>query len=149
RQRRIHPRRIVALPCNQRIDRAPLQIAKARLSHRGRREMPGGPCDVGVPGGPRADGKGGMSTLAMVSKPATWLARYVPDLPTPFDLKGEIDLNAFRGLCERQIQAGATALVVCETAGEASTLSPAEQETIIRSAVDVARRRTRIIAGAG
>jgi 4-hydroxy-tetrahydrodipicolinate synthase len=39
--------------------------------------------------------------------------------------------------------------VVCETAGEASTLTPAEQETIICAAVQAARGRTRVIAGAG
>ena len=38
-----------------------------------------------------------------------------------------IDLEAFWQLCERQIEAGVTALVVCETTGEASTLSPDEQ----------------------
>jgi len=90
-----------------------------------------------------------MSTTAIATKPATWLAGYIPDLPTPFGPKGEVDLNAFRGLCERQIEAGVSALVVCETAGEASTVSPAEQEAIIRTAVDVARGRARIIAGAG
>ena len=71
----------------------------------------------------------------------TWLTGYIPDLPTPFDPGGKVDLNAFRGLCERQIQAGVPALVVCETAGEASTLSPTEQERLIRTAVDVARGR--------
>lgn len=38
--------------------------------------------------------------------------------------------------------------MVCETAGEAPTLSPAEQELVIRTAVDVARGRSRVIAGA-
>jgi 4-hydroxy-tetrahydrodipicolinate synthase len=51
-------------------------------------------------------------------------------------------------LCERQIAAGVPALVVCETAGEAPTLSSAEQELVIRTAVDVARGRARVIAGA-
>jgi 4-hydroxy-tetrahydrodipicolinate synthase len=52
-------------------------------------------------------------------------------------------------LCERQVAAGVSAIVVCETAGEASTLSPAEQELVIRVTVDVARGRVRVIAGAG
>jgi 4-hydroxy-tetrahydrodipicolinate synthase len=90
-----------------------------------------------------------MSATAIAARATSWLAGYIPDLPTPFDTCGKVDLNAFRGLCERQIEAGAPALVVCETAGEASTVSPAEQETIIRVAVDVARGRARIIAGAG
>src|SRR5450432_1473736 len=80
---------------------------------------------------------------------ASWLAGYIPDLPTPFDDRGAVDLEALARLCERQIAAGVPAIVVCETAGEASTLTPAEQETIIRAAVEVARRRTRVIAGAG
>jgi 4-hydroxy-tetrahydrodipicolinate synthase len=80
---------------------------------------------------------------------ASWLAGYIPDLPTPFGDSGVVDLESFARLCERQIAAGVPAIVVCETAGEASTLAPAEQETIIRTAVEVARRRTRVIAGAG
>ncbi len=41
------------------------------------------------------------------------------------------------------------AIVVGETAGEASTLTPAEHDTIIRAAVEIARGRVRVIAGAG
>jgi 4-hydroxy-tetrahydrodipicolinate synthase len=39
--------------------------------------------------------------------------------------------------------------VVCDVAGEASTLSSAEQEGLIRVAVEIARGRARVIAGAG
>jgi len=81
--------------------------------------------------------------------PATWLAGCIPDLPTPFDQPGAIDLAALAALCQRQIEAGVAAIVVCETAGEASTLTSAEQERIIRAAVAAARGRIRIIAGAG
>ena len=81
--------------------------------------------------------------------PASWLAGYIPDLPTPFDQEGAIDLAAFTRLFERQINAGAPAILVCETAGEASTLTPAEQDRIIRAAVEVAAGRVRVIAGAG
>jgi len=87
--------------------------------------------------------------MTVSATPEAWLSGYVPDLPTPFDTKGEVDLTAFRRLCERQIAAGASAILVCETAGEAPTLSPAEHEAIIRAAVDVARGRSRVIAGAG
>src|SRR5450631_3671534 len=81
--------------------------------------------------------------------PTTWLAGYIPDLPTPFDEAGAVDLKAFARLCERQIAAGVSAVVVCETAGEASTLTPAEQDSVIRAAVRIARGRIRVIAGAG
>jgi 4-hydroxy-tetrahydrodipicolinate synthase len=84
----------------------------------------------------------------MFIPPSAWFTGFIPDLPTPFDAADAIDLKAFAALCERQVAAGVPALVVCETAGEASTLSPAEQELVIRTAVDVARGRARIIAGA-
>src|SRR6187402_3084917 len=84
----------------------------------------------------------------MFTPPSAWFTGFIPDMPTPFDAADTIDLKAFAALCERQVVAGVPALVVCETAGEAPTLSPAEQELVIRTAVDVARGRVRIIAGA-
>ena len=87
--------------------------------------------------------------MTSLANPATWLAGYIPDLPTPFDESGAIDLTAFERLCERQIKAGVSAIVVGETTGEASTLTPAEHETIVRAAVEIARGRVRVIAGAG
>jgi 4-hydroxy-tetrahydrodipicolinate synthase len=87
--------------------------------------------------------------MASVSTPATWLAGYIPDIPTPFDQHGAVDLAAIAELCERQINAGVSAIVVSETCGEASTLTPVEQQSIIRTAVDMARGRVRVIAGAG
>jgi len=82
------------------------------------------------------------------ANPAAWLTGFIPDLPTPFDEAGGVDLKAFERLCERQIAAGVPALLACDIAGEASTLSPAEQERIVRTAVAVARGRVRVIAGA-
>lgn len=81
--------------------------------------------------------------------PAKWLAGYIPDLPTPFDADGAVDLTALGRLCERQIEAGASAIVVCDLAGEAATLTPAERDAIIRTAVDASRKRVHVIAGAG
>jgi 4-hydroxy-tetrahydrodipicolinate synthase len=87
--------------------------------------------------------------MTSLANSATWLAGYIPDLPTPFDQAGAIDLVAFATLCERQIQAGVSAIVAAETTGEASTLTPAEHDTIVRTAVEIARGRARVIAGAG
>ena len=87
--------------------------------------------------------------MTAVANPALWLAGYIADLPTPFDEDGALDLAALTRLCERQIEAGASAIVVGETAGEASTLTPAEHDRIIRTAVEAARGRIRVIAGAG
>jgi 4-hydroxy-tetrahydrodipicolinate synthase len=87
--------------------------------------------------------------MTLLAKPVSWLAGYIPDLPTPFDADDRIDLTAFAKLCERQIEAGAPAIVVCETAGEVSTLTPAEQDSLVRAAVEIAGGRVRVIAGAG
>src|ERR1700754_3250121 len=87
--------------------------------------------------------------MAVVANPAIWLSGYIPDLPTPFYASGAIDLTAFERLCERQIKAGVSAIVAGETTGESSTLTPVEHETIVRTAVGVARGRVRVIAGAG
>jgi 4-hydroxy-tetrahydrodipicolinate synthase len=87
--------------------------------------------------------------MAFVESPAMWLAGYIADLPTPFDENDEIDLVAFAKLCERQIKAGVTAIVVGETAGEATSLTLTEHDAIVRAAVRIARGRIRIIAGAG
>ena len=78
-----------------------------------------------------------------------WLTGYIPDIPTPFDATGAIDLEAFAGLCERQMQAGVSAIIVAETAGEFSTLTPAESDALVRTAAGTARGRVRVIAGAG
>src|ERR1700733_8152279 len=87
--------------------------------------------------------------MTRLANPATWLTGYIPDLPTPFDDNGGVDLTALAKLCERQVQAGVAAIAVGETAGEAATLTPAEHDSIVRAAVETARSRVRIIAGAG
>jgi 4-hydroxy-tetrahydrodipicolinate synthase len=77
------------------------------------------------------------------------LSGYAPALPTPFDDNGDVDGEAFERLCDLQITCGATALVVCGTTGEASTLTSGEQGDLIRIAVAVSRGRVPVIAGAG
>jgi 4-hydroxy-tetrahydrodipicolinate synthase len=69
-------------------------------------------------------------------------------LPTPFK-DGLIDEPAFVRLCQRQIARGTTALVVCGSTGEAASLSPDEQATLIRLAVATAGSRVPVIAGCG
>lgn len=78
-----------------------------------------------------------------------WLAGYIPDIPTPFDETGAVDLKAFAGLCERQMRAGVPAIVVGETSGEFTTLTWAEREAVVRAAVEAVGGRVRVIAGAG
>jgi 4-hydroxy-tetrahydrodipicolinate synthase len=87
--------------------------------------------------------------MAVATSSAVWLAGYISDLPTPFDEGGEIDWAAFAKICERQIEVGAAAIVVAETAGEASSLTTTEHDAIVRAAVRIAQGRIRVIAGAG
>jgi 4-hydroxy-tetrahydrodipicolinate synthase len=77
------------------------------------------------------------------------LSGFAPAVPTPFDENGALDVAALERFCDRQIQDGATALVVCGTTGEAPTLSRAEHPQIVRIAADVAHGRVPVIAGAG
>ena len=60
-----------------------------------------------------------------------------------------INYRNFQLLCERQIDAGVSALVVCGTTGEASTLSDDEQYRLIRLAAEVSAGRVPVVAGAG
>jgi len=86
--------------------------------------------------------------MVTIGRHVSKLSGYAPALPTPFSDDGNIDCAAFEHLCDRQIRAGATALVVCGTTGEAPTLGPAEHVTLIQIAVGVARGRVPVIAGA-
>jgi 4-hydroxy-tetrahydrodipicolinate synthase len=109
--------------------------------------MPLRPCAFCLSAGFLSDGASGVTSTASA---AAWLTGYISDLPTPFDEAGRVDPRAFERLCEHQIAAGVSAVVVCETAGEASTLSAAERDSIIRAAVEIAQGRARVIAaGAG
>jgi 4-hydroxy-tetrahydrodipicolinate synthase len=87
--------------------------------------------------------------MPAIGRHVSRLSGYAPAVPTPFDVEGEVDRSAFEQFCHLQVEAGATALVVCGTTGEAPTLSPAEHTTLIQIAVGVARGRVPVIAGAG
>ncbi|WP_445489381.1 4-hydroxy-tetrahydrodipicolinate synthase [Rhodopseudomonas sp. RCAM05734] len=90
-----------------------------------------------------------VKTMTGANDRTAWLTGWIPDLPTPFDDRDRIDVAAFAQLCERQIAAGCSALVVGETAGEMATLTPDEHDALVRAAVRTARKRVRVIAGAG
>ncbi|MFC0241596.1 4-hydroxy-tetrahydrodipicolinate synthase [Rhodopseudomonas telluris] len=85
----------------------------------------------------------------MNSIETSWLTGVIADLPSPFDANDAIDIGVFENLCAQQIAAGATALLLGETAGEMATLTMAEHDTLVRTAVKVSRGRVKIIAGAG
>jgi 4-hydroxy-tetrahydrodipicolinate synthase len=87
--------------------------------------------------------------MITIGRHVSKLSGYAPALPTPFGDDGNVDVAAFEQFCDRQVIAGATALVVCGTTGEAPTLRAAEHATLIQIAVAAARGRVPVIAGAG
>ena len=70
-------------------------------------------------------------------------------LVTPFKGNGDIDEAAYRRLARRQVDAGVHILVPCGTTGEVPTLSDAEKIRLVTIAVEEARGRALVLAGAG
>jgi 4-hydroxy-tetrahydrodipicolinate synthase len=62
---------------------------------------------------------------------------------------GEPDLASLRELVEWQIREGTDGIVPCGTTGEGATLTLTERASVIRTCVETARGRVKIIAGAG
>lgn len=87
--------------------------------------------------------------MLTTSLPVSRLAGYAPSVPTPFHKNGDIDHAALARLCTCLIRLNAHALVVCDTTGEAATLTRAEHIDVIRIAHSVARGRIPVIAGIG
>ena len=69
-------------------------------------------------------------------------------LVTPFR-NGKVDDKAFAELIERQIEAGIEGIVPVGTTGESPTLNMAEHARVIELAVQIARKRTQVVAGTG
>lgn len=73
----------------------------------------------------------------------------MPAIPTPFTANDRIDIAAFERFCDLQIQANASALVVCGAVGEAPALDSGERRDLISAACRIASGRVPVIAGAG
>ena len=69
-------------------------------------------------------------------------------LVTPFR-NGKVDDKAFAELIERQVAAGIEGIVPVGTTGESPTLNMAEHARVIELAVQIARKRTKVVAGTG
>jgi 4-hydroxy-tetrahydrodipicolinate synthase len=67
---------------------------------------------------------------------------------TPFR-KGRLDERAFGDLIEWQIAQGTNGIVPCGTTGESATLTHDEHHRVVKLAIEVAKRRVPVIAGAG
>jgi len=70
-------------------------------------------------------------------------------LVTPFKSNGDVDEAAFRRLARRQVDAGVHILVPCGTTGEVPTLTGPEKLRLVTIAVEEAKGKARVLAGAG
>jgi len=68
---------------------------------------------------------------------------------TPFDEKGEVNETALRAHIEFLIGKGVAGVVPCGTTGESATLSWTEHNRVVDVALETARGKIQVIAGAG
>jgi len=77
------------------------------------------------------------------------LSGSITALATPFNVAGEIDLEAWQRLLASQLEGGTQALVVAGSTGEAAALYDAEYDMLLRSAVEFVAGRVPVLAGTG
>ena len=68
---------------------------------------------------------------------------------TPFNRDGAVDYGKFTELVEMQIAGGVSGILPVGTSGESPTLNMDEHSKVIRTAVEVAAGRCKIMAGSG
>src|SRR5688572_20883006 len=78
-----------------------------------------------------------------------WLRGCATALVTPFTADGSVDEKRLRELIEYQIAGNVRMLVPCGTTGESVTMTEEENKLVIRTTVEVARGRAKVIAGTG
>jgi 4-hydroxy-tetrahydrodipicolinate synthase len=77
------------------------------------------------------------------------LSGSITALATPFNVAGEIDLDAWQHLLALQLDGGTQAVVVAGSTGEAAALLDVEYDTLLRSAVEFVAGRIPVLAGTG
>jgi len=70
-------------------------------------------------------------------------------LVTPFHTDGSVDYDKLRELVELQIAGGIDGIVPVGTTGESPTLTMEEHGKVIRTVIEAAAKRVKIIAGSG
>ncbi|MCA1815898.1 MAG: 4-hydroxy-tetrahydrodipicolinate synthase [Acidobacteria bacterium] len=78
-----------------------------------------------------------------------WMRGCMTALVTPFQRDGSVDEERFRPFLDFQIEGGIKTLVPCGTTGESATMTEEEDRRVISIAVEAARGRARVVAGAG
>jgi 4-hydroxy-tetrahydrodipicolinate synthase len=70
-------------------------------------------------------------------------------LITPFDEENKVNYEKLKELIEFQINNKISAIVICGTTGESSTLTTSERKNIIKFTIDTVNKRIPVIAGTG
>lgn len=78
-----------------------------------------------------------------------WLRGCATALVTPFAGDGSVDEKRLRDVIEYQIAGNVRVLVPCGTTGESVTMTEDENKLVIRTTVELARGRAKVIAGTG
>jgi len=78
-----------------------------------------------------------------------WMRGCATALVTPFKADGAVDDEGLTRLIEYQLTGGVKLLVPCGTTGESATMTEAEDQFVIRRAIELARDRGHVIAGTG
>jgi 4-hydroxy-tetrahydrodipicolinate synthase len=78
-----------------------------------------------------------------------WMRGCTTALVTPFESNGNVDIGRFREFVNWQIENNVRILVPCGTTGESATMSKEEDELVIKTTVEVANGRAKVIAGIG
>lgn len=77
------------------------------------------------------------------------LSGCITALATPFDGRGDLDLDAWRALLDRQVRGGIQGVVVAGSTGEAAALSDEEYVALISAAVAHLAGAMPVLAGTG
>jgi 4-hydroxy-tetrahydrodipicolinate synthase len=77
------------------------------------------------------------------------LSGSITALATPFDVSGELDIDAWQRLLRQQLDAGTQGIVVAGSTGEAAALLDPEYDLLLRVAVETVGGRIPVLAGTG
>ncbi|MEP6666410.1 MAG: dihydrodipicolinate synthase family protein, partial [Nocardioidaceae bacterium] len=75
--------------------------------------------------------------------------RVLTAMVTPFDADGAINVDAAAGLASHLVDHGHDGLVIFGTTGESPTVTPAEQEKVLRGVVEAVGQQASVVAGVG
>ena len=78
-----------------------------------------------------------------------WMRGCATALVTPFNRDGSVDDGRLRAFVDFQIEGGVRLLVPCGTTGESATMTEEEDRRVIKTVIEAARGRAKVIAGAG